>query len=484
MQKFYDNIEINEIANEVIKYMPTMKAYFASNESLSEYSKRINSYMPNPVHLERQSFFRQKLLEKVNRIFNEKEKENIDLRINNDWGVVGGIVEHHGILDHPLLLSVSLVSNFYKLLERKEYGDALVFATGNIPLNEPFRRRGFMLNGKKFNLYPKSYKNKVVYGLGKYDFDLKRKIVEAHEWHLLTKEEQGFLENINGIIKGIDFSTCDTIGDQFTKINYYLWPLLFEEKLRGNSANLISVEYDDIIIDYMIHVLTTDKESHVYKMLFDKDFRNLILKEFEGKQGAWDQDSESGTHFFWALDEDNERVRLELKNDTLVGKGIQIKLNPDDIIANLKEKKILPGMLLKFSLTVFYMGMKPLMGYSLEYMSRLKEKMIGILEKYFPEEAERSRNIPYDNMNLISICKGKGSEGKPKDLHAFDVFFKGGFAKSYLEKLDKFQFKDFMIPSLLFAYNYSVNKFGKQEEKKTFNISEEELQKPFYRLFD
>jgi len=483
MEKFYDNTETNEIANEVIKYMPTLKAYFASKEFLSEYSKRINDYKPDSVHLERQSFFRQKLLEKVNRIFNEEERKKIDLRINDDWGVVGGIVEHHGILDHPLLLSVSLVSNFYKLLKRKEYGDALVFATGNIPLNEPFRRRGFMINGKKFNLYPKSYKNKVVYGLGKYDFDLKKKIIEAHEWHLLTKEEQNFLESINNIIKNIDFSTCNTIGDQFTKINYYLWPLLFEEKVRGNSANLISIEYDDIIIDYMIHVINTDTESHVYRMLFDKDFRDFILKEFEGKQGAWDQENETGTQFFWALDENNERVRLELKDDTLVGNGIQVKLNPDDVVAKLKEKKILPGMLLKFSLIVFYMGMKPLMGYSLEYMSRLKEKMVMVLEKYFPEEAERAKNIPYDNMNLISICKGKDSEGKLKDLHAFDIFYQGGFTEKYLEKLDTISFKEFMAPALLFAYNYSVGKFGKPEDLKTFKITEEELQKPFEKLF-
>jgi hypothetical protein len=483
MEKFYDNSEINDIANEVVKYMPTLGAYFSSTENLSEYSKRINDYKPDPIHLKRQSIFRQKLIEKVNRIFNEKERENIDLRITENWGVVGGIVEHHGILDDPLLLSVSLVSNFYKLLNRKEHGDALVFATGNVSLNEPFRRRGFKLHDKKFNLYPKSYKNKVVYGLGKYDFDLKKKIMEAHEWHLLTKDEQKFLEKINGIIQKIDFSTCETIGDQFTKINYYLWPLLFDEKLRGNSTNLVSIEYDDIIINYMIHILETEPACHVYKMLFDKKFRDIILNEFEGKQGAWDEENDIGTQFFWALDENNERVKLELKGDTLVGIGIQIKMTPEDVIANLRARKILPGMLLKFSLTVFYMGMKPLMGYSLEYMTRLKEKMVGVLEKYFPEEAERAKNIPYDNMNLISICKGKNSEGKLTDLRAFDIFYKGGFTKDYLEKLDKLQFKDFMAPALLFAYNYSVGKFGKPEDKKTFEITEEELQKPFEKLF-
>jgi len=483
MKNFYENKKTNEIANEVVKYMPTLSEYYESTESLLEYSKRINEYKPDKVHLERQSRFRKTLREKIDRIFSKEERKNIDLRIGDNWGVVGGIVEHHGILDHPLLLSVSLVSNFYKLLGKKKYGDVLVFATGNIPLNEPFRRRGFMLNGKKFNLYPKLYKNKVVYGLGKYDFDIKQKIIEAHEWHLLSQEEQVFLAKINDIVKSIDFSTCETIGDQITKINYYLWPYLFEEKIRAQSANLISIEYDDVVIDYLINVISNEQNNHIYKMLFDKNFQDIILNEFEGKQGAWDKESDIGTHFFWALDNKNERIRLVLKDDTLVGENFKVQLSPEAIIEKLKERKILPGMLLKFSLIVFYMGMKPLMGFSLEYMTRLKAKMIEVLEKHFPEEAERSKSIPYDNMNLISICKGKDDKGNLKDLHAFDIFYKGGFTETYLKNLNKIPFKEFMVPALLFAYNYAISKYGKPEDKKTFDVSEDELQKPFYKLF-
>lgn len=483
MRNFYPHTIINKLANEVVRYMPTLSYFFESQESLSHYSKRINDYQPDPVHLQRQAFFKQKLKDKIKRIFNESEREKIDLRIGDDWGIVGGIVEHHGILDHPLLLSVTLVSNFYKLLRKREEGDILIFATGNVPLNEPFRRRGFMFRGKKYNLYPKSYKNKIVYALEKYNFDIQQKIVESHKWHLLSEEEQKFLTNISEMIKRIDFSSCQSIGDQLTKINFYLWPYLFEEKIRDNTANLISIEYDDIVIDYLIHVITNEPESHVYKMLFDVDFRNAILGKFEGVQGAWDKKRRIGTHFFWAIDEDHERVRLELKNNTLAGKEIEIPLVPEVVISNLKEKRILPGMLLKFSLIIFYMGMKPLMGYSLEYMTRLRERMIEILHKYFPEEAERSRKIPFDNMNLISVCKGRDSQGNLKDLHAFDVIYQGGFTKGYLESLDKIPFKEFMVPSLLFAYHYAISKYGDQKDKKSFNITEGELQEYFQNLF-
>ena len=483
MKSFYSNATMNELANEVVRYMPTMSDYYNSHELLSEYSKRINDYRPDSVHLARQSYFKQKLREKIDRIFSSEERQKIDLRINGDWGVVGGIVEHHGLLDHPLLLSVSLASNFYKLLQRKECGDVLVFATGNVPLSEPFRKRGFTLNDRKHNIYPKSYKNKVVYGLDKYEFDLQRRIVEAHEWHLLTKEEQSFLIKINSIIKNIDFSSCQTIGDQMTKINFYLWPYLFAENMRGRSANLISIEYDDIIIDYLIHIITHEPESHVYKMLFDKEFRDLILHEFEGSQGAWDRERGIGTDFFWALDDENGRIRLELAGDILSGKNFSVQLTPEEIISGLQSKRLLPGMLLKFSLIIFYMGMKPLMGYSLEYMTRLKIKMVKILEERFPEEAARSKKIPFDNMNLISLCKGENGQGGLKDLYAFDILFTGGFTEDYLKDLDQVPFKDFMAPSLLFAYNYALSKYGRQGDRKVFNITEDELQKPFARLF-
>jgi hypothetical protein len=486
MKEFYPDPQLNAVANEVLKYMPSLAPFYASEESLSDYSRRINSYTPSETHLKRQARFKKKLQEKIERIFNKEELSDMKLPIDEKWGVVGGIVDHSGILDHPWLLAVHLVSNFYKLLHRDTEGDILTFATGNVPLREPFRRGGFMLNGKKINLFPKGDKNKVVYGLPTYDLDfVKRLKFESHQWHTFTPEEQATLDKIQSVIHAIDFSTCTSLGDQWTKINYHIWPFLFEEKLRGNAARLVAIEYDDIVIDYMVQVLQSEPESFVHQMLFDDAFRDKVLRKFQGAVGAWSEEGGTGTHFFWGLDEKNEHVRLELRDNYLVGDGgnFKVEFTPEGVSQKLLEKKLLPGMLLKFSLIMFYMGMKPLAGYSLEYLTRMKQNIVEVLEEDFPEEAKLAREVPLDNMNLISICQGRDAQGVLKELHAFDIFYRGGFKEEYFTKLDACAFKEFMIPPLLFAYTYGIGKYGTASEKKEFAITEADLQKTLEKIF-
>ncbi|MFA6227206.1 MAG: hypothetical protein WC631_01870 [Candidatus Paceibacterota bacterium] len=466
--------------------MTSLEPFYANKENLSQYSKRINIYKPNKIYLERQKRFKQKLKEKIEHLFNEQERSDMKINIDDEWGVVGGIVDHHGIIDHPWLLAVHLVSNFYKLLHRDTGGDILTFATGNIPLNEPFRRRGFTLNGKKINLFPKGDKNKVVFGLPKYDFDfINRLKFESHQWHEFTPEEQALLEKIQNVIKDIDFSTCQYLSDQLTKINYHIWPFLFEEKLRANASRLVSIEYDDIVIDYLVYVLNNEKDSFIYKMMFDDRFREKVLNRFESSVGAWNEEGTSGTHFFWGLNYKNEHVRLELKDGYLIGddKTFKVRFTSEAVSDILLKKKMLPCMLLKFSLIMFYMGMKPLAGYSLEYLTRMKQKMIEVLEEDFPEDAKLVKQIPLDNMNLISICQGRDDQGKLKELHAFDIFYQGGFKKEYFERLDSHKFKEFMIPPLLFAYNYGITKYGNISEKKNLTITEKDLQKTSENIF-
>jgi len=287
------------------------------------------------------------------------------------------------------------------------------------------------------------------------------------------------------VIKNIDFSTCKYIGDQFTKINFYLWPYLFEEKLRPDLSNLVSIENDSVVVEYLIHILRNERESYIYKMMFDNSFREKVIAEFSGVPGAWDDERGVGTFFFWGLDENNERRHLRFENDSLVSKDESYKVGFDaeSLIPELEAKRIYPGMLLKFSLLLFYIGMKPLAGYSLEYLTRMKERMIKILKDDFPLEAELVKSVPLDNMNLISICKGRDANGNLKDLHAFDIFYQGGFSAEYMKNLDRIKFKEFMVPFLLFAYGYGLGKYGDSSKKVEFPITEAQLQKPLESLF-
>lgn len=482
MEKFYSDPQLNEIANEVVKIMPSLRPFYLSAETLTEYSERINIYQAHPVYAKRQIKCKKLLNKKIQSIFNHQELSKIHLNIDKAWSVIGGSIDHHGILNHPFLVSIHLVYNFYKLFTQKENGDILTFATGNVPLNEPFRKRGFMFRGRHINLFPKVDQHKVVYGLHIYDFDIVGRLKLGHQWHLFSQDEQKFLQDINELIHQIDFSTCKTLGDQITKINFYLWPLLFKDK--ENLANFMVLE-DDVFVDYLIHVLQNDQKSFIFRMLFDEVFRKKVTAEFSGVFGAWDEEREIGTYFFWALDEKNERMRLALENGYLIGKAkeYRLPLEPEEVIHGLQTRKLLPGMFLKFSLIIIYMGMKTFNGFSAEYLSRIIPKMIKILASDGYIEAELVKDAPLDNMNIISLCKGLDEQNQLKDIYAFDVFYQGGFSREYFQRCDAVLFKDLLISSLPLAYQYGLSKFGDIQSKKEFMISEEKLQAPFQILF-
>jgi len=482
--KYYDNNILDGAATFMADRMTSLGQFFSSEETLDVYSARINKIIHNSeLYKKRQIFFKELIKNKVKRLFNEEERKNIDLRLDN--GLASGIVDHCGILDNPILLGASLVSNYSKLFDRSTHGDILTFATGNIPVNEPFRRRGFMFRGRRINLYAKKDKNKIVYVMPKQDFNLVDRAVKAHEFHLYSKEEQSFLIKTTELIKKIDFSTCKSLGDQLTKINYYLWPFLFEEKLRSKLSNLISIEYDDIVSEYLIHIIENDKKSFIYMMLFDEKFREKTLKEFGGIVGAWNDEEDSGTHFFWGVDSNLERVSLRTEKDSLVSKdGNYTHLNEKDVILLLRQKKLIIGMLLKFSLVIFYMGLKPLAGLgSVEYLNRMKIKISNFLSKYFSDEVENFKNIDINGMVSIPLLLEKDGTNV-KSINAFDVFYKGGISQDYFNRLSKLPLKSLVVPILTF-YTYAAAKYGNEEDKKVkFELAPPLLNSYLTSLFD
>lgn len=343
----------------------------------------------------------------------------------------------------------------------------MTFATGNVPLNDPFHRRGFMIGGNKVNLYPKADKDKIVYGLGKYKFDFIENLNLTHQWKNHSAQAQEFLQKVQKIIAGIDFSSCESLGDQLTKINFYLWPLLFNETIRPQVSNLISVEYDDIVIEYLLKTSQEDPKSFIYQMLFDEAYLKKVISHFEGKTGAWDEKRKLGSHLFWGISNNNEHLRMKLAGNKFHSEDGSLKINWDleSIAQALREKKLLPGMLLKFSLILFYMGMKPFAGYgSANYLGTLQKDMIEFLKTDFPEESERIKSLQVNNLTSVPVLLKRGKEGNIENYFAFDIMFNGGLTQEYFKKINSVPLKFFMTPNLNTMYEYAFNLYGKGEK--------------------
>ena len=452
--KYYPVAKLNEIALRIVELMPALEPFFISEDAVLENSKKLYTYIALDKYKQRQKYFVSLIRKKIGSLFSKEELEQIQIPLSGD-GLKGGVVDHHGILNHPVLIGANIVPHFFRMFDRNVNGDILTFATGNVPLNDPFHRRGFMIDGRKVNLFSRADKHKIVYGLDKYDFPRK------------------FPPNTQDLIDAIDFSSCHTLGDQITKINFYLWPLLFERSFRRKISNLISLEYDDMVIEYLLHVLETDQGSFIYQMLFDNSFRTRLIDYFQGRTGAWDEANNRGTHFFWGLGGKHEQLRMKLKNSKLQSTdgSFEIAWNLEELTRALRYKQILPGMLLKFSLILFYMGLKPFAGYgSANYLSVLQKDFLEFLRSDFPDEVSNIRELTVNNVTSIPVLL-RHRAGKIEDYFAFDIITNGGLPESYFKTLNSVPLKYFMAVNLNRMYDYAFNLYG-QGEKETVVATE------------
>jgi hypothetical protein len=460
--QYYPSDKLNNLTEKILELMPPLKEFFEGEDTIEPYSRKLGEYQTDEVHVERQKYFIDLIRNKISRIFNEEEKKKIKVLSNSERGLKGGVVDHHGIINDPMLFGLNIVTDYHRMFDRETNGDILTFATGNVPVNDYFHKRGFTIEGKRVNLFIKEEKNKFVFGLPVKQFNIVDTLKKNHTWHLYTNESQRFLTEITDLIRSIDLTGCERLGDQITKINYYLWPMIFEKQIRTKVSNLISLEYDDLVIDYLVHVLETDKNSFIYKILFDEATRSKALGYFEGKTGAWDRIKNKGTHFFWFYNDAGDQLRLNLMGESLESSegGFKANWNPDEIIRLLRLRKLLPCMLIKFALIIFYMGLRPLTGYgSTNYISVMKQDLYDFLGDEFSTEKAKIEKIKVNNLTTVPVVLKKTELGI-ESYYAFDAMKDGGLSLDYLKKLNSVPLKNFLASRLNDVYDYAFSLYG------------------------
>ncbi|MBX4191286.1 MAG: hypothetical protein KW804_00610 [Candidatus Doudnabacteria bacterium] len=463
--KYYQSEKLNELTEQILEMMPALKEFFSSDHNIESYSHFLNNYQSEGIYLERQKKFIEILRSKIERLFNVKEREKINILNDVDKGLKGAVVDHHGVINDPILFGINFVTDYTRMFDRKKNGDILTFATGNVPVNDYFHRRGFLLNDHRINIFSKDEKNKFVFALPPKNIQIIESLKKSHTLHLFSQSTQKFLQNVQDIISGIDLSGCKTLGDQLTKINFYLWPLLFENKIKDSVSNLISIEYDDVVIDYLVYTIKTDRESFISNFLFNEAIRDEALIFFEGKVGAWDKIKHKGTHFFWYYSDDSQQLRLNLIGNYLISEDGKVKIpwQEDEIIKQLEQRKLLPCMLLKFSLLIFYMGLRPLTGYgSANYISIMQRDVIEFLNNKSDESSRISR-IKVNNLTTVPVVVKKENNAI-KNYYAFDVMCDEGLNEDYLKNINQVPLKYFLASRLNDLYNYAYPLYGKGEK--------------------
>jgi hypothetical protein len=483
----FGNERLDEVVAAIVPLMPSLDEFYRFKGQLSTYSRGVMHHEVNDVHRDQQRILKKIISERLACLFSADEHEAISLpALSSDAGLVAGIVDHQKLMSNPVQLSVPLVSCFSRLMGRPETGDILAFATSAVALSEPFNRRAIWLSGHRINLFAQRQKDDLLFSAPVNRFDLIERAKASKCWHRLSGHEKALLEFVTHRIESIDLGGCRGLSDQLTKINFHLWPLLFAPAIRDRMPNLVQLDIEDVAARYLVHLIEHEPGAFVVRMLLEPEFREDVLTSLDGLVGGWDTDRGLGSHFFWAH-RDARRVSLQLRGDTLcrTDTGEAFPITRSTLVEELESRRWFPGQIITLLMFIFVAGMKPVTGWSLEFVRRLRVTVAGILSRHAPDEAERIFLVPLDNMNLMSILKRKRADGSIEDQSAFDIMLRGGITQDYLEAIDAIEFNAFLAPSLVATYHYAVDKYGSTEtraNRREFDLSTADLHRPLGNL--
>jgi hypothetical protein len=178
-------------------------------------------------------------------------------------------------------------------------------------------------------------------------------------------------------------------GDQVTITNYYLWKNIFSEYNDDDIPNYIMLSQEKLVLQLLL-TYHLDQDTIIHRLLFSTQHHSLMEKYFANITGAFSEDQSWGTFLFWGLSQqDNTRFQLFRKEGYLVSKDgtFKLALQPDAIREAVMNKKIFPGLLLTFSLLLFYYGLR-LSGGTRQpiYLTEMKNAFIKMLKEIDEEE--------------------------------------------------------------------------------------------------
>jgi len=446
------NIQELEIIKEAIRnHVPKLAEFIDCKIPIEEYSANLYKNDVDDVYISRQNIIKESIKKQCLDLFGEESK---NFRLNLDGPVVANMVDHNGILNNPILLSSHFITSASNLFDSKF--DILSLNTGLYPLNNPFYKRGLGYQGETITFISKSKSHQLVYYSPPLEFP-------------------DFPQDIKEILQEADFGTNEYAWEQASKMNYKLWPLLFQEELRLSLPKLITLNQDEVVSDLLKDAISK-KQGFVYDTMFNPEFRKMVKKEFMDTTGAWSKDG-GGSFLFWARDDRNQAVAMHQDGDYLVSSkesfDYKIKIQEEEILEALENKKIYAGMVLLFGAFLFHTGMVPLAGYgSINYLNVMKNRWLNILKDTYPDEHKG-----IEKMNINKLVGGpvltyyRDDKKQIQPAYMLDILMSGGLSKDYLKNIFSMNFNDLLLPAFVDIYNTYVP----QEKRKPISITQNDI---------
>jgi hypothetical protein len=431
---------------QIRQHVPRIAPYFEIEHSLGDYASRLPGTHVAPAHADRQSLvaravgrvLRQALGPAAGRL----DVDARDLRAVN-------VVDHHQLLNHPLLLGTNVIANADLLLGARRQRPIVTFSCSNVSPGNEYMRNGFQFRGRTVPYFTAKEGRHATYYIPARPMDFVERLRALRRWELFGPEDQEFLAEYQRYLNSLDYSHTGRHRDQVAVILRATWPRLFSPELRPYLPELLYANTEDVARRCLIDML--DEQNFITCALFDASFRGRVLDAFRGIVVAWDEEAGKGTHFFWRKHPERPTLlRMFVRGGSLVPddprfRDLSVPLESAALRDHLEREQVIPSIALCTSL-LLYAGIKPLVGTgSLVYTTELKEGWTTLLEGHgFSAEADLMKMI--DTGGLISgapvFFARDGSAVRA--LAAADVFSLGGMPRSYLRKVLSVPFKEIL----------------------------------------
>lgn len=470
--------EKNQLIEQIKTYSPLFSPFFDLDASLFDYSKSIYEFEKSELYIKRQVLLKKCLSEKLRQLY-PAEPNLTDLKFDDQLAC--NIVDHHQVLNHPLLISSNVVANAERILNQEKTRPIIVFSSGDVPPNNYFSKNGFTFHDKKVPIFTNKEKECNSNLLPVREFDFMGNLKLAKRLSEFDAGEIAWLESEQQWIKDIDFTECRNYNDQISMIVKKQWPRLFEEKLRPDLPELLYVTQEEITTRCLLELLPED--NLVTYTLFNPDFRAKILEAFKGIVVTWDEAEAKGTHFFWRKYPGQSRsLRMYLKGNMLTPHDerfshLAFELKKDTVKHLLKSGEIYPSLFVIFLALNFYFGVKPLVGQgSITYLNLIRNTWLKILpDSDYAAEAHNIRSYKIDKLITGLVIFFARKETSLKTLWAYDIFFNQGMSEEYFSRLFKMPFKDVLSTSLVGIYDYVGGKYVPKDKRLAPRVTSDDL---------
>lgn len=339
------------------------------------------------------------------------------------------------------------------------------FAASDVNMTNVFYPRGVVvydcnLPEKRMRLpiFPWKLKRTCIAGLP----GISREMVERAQNRLDEEKEKGTISS--GMYNGLsDFYENVLLSDSVQKHRSFreqttvINGMMSGRYFRDRSPLYLWMDLETIATGLFRKDIEC-KEGILYQMLFCPQIRNSLLKNLNGISGCW-TDRSAGTHFFWGLDDraimfplylEGENSMEVLKGINSLGEEIRIHFTEESLCENLKERKIIPALLITF-LEIYFLRDFTVLGgfYQPEYLARMQEGLVRTFEELaiFERETEilRQKNSGV-SMGLIFLKADRGdgvfpvSSAELMKNPIFTAEMDRNFSKSVMEAYEMLTF--------------------------------------------